>query len=186
MWYASGPALPGDGIVETLRAYAKDLTKARMTYRRGDSAESSERVVHPFAVLPVRGKWFLVAWCERSDSVRFFRVDRVQSVEQLADHFTRPKDVDLDALLAQDRAFASPVAERLVVEYSPRIARWIAEREEGEQMPDGSFVVSHPLADDAWAVRHVLQYGPEARVVSPKRVREKVIATLREMAEHRC
>ena len=185
MWYASGPALPGDGIVETLRACAKDLVKARMTYRRGDSAESSERVVHPFAVLPVRGKWFLVAWCERSDSVRFFRVDRVQSVEQLADHFTRPKDVDLDALLAQDRAFASPVAERLVVEYSPRIARWIAEREEGEQMPGGSFVVSHPLADDAWAVRHVLQYGPEARVVSPERVREKVVATLREMAEHR-
>ena len=81
-----------------------------------------------------------------------------------------------------ERAFVSPSAERLVVRYSPRIARWIAEREEGELEADGSFVVSHPLADDAWAVRHVLQYGPEAEVLEPARVREKLVATLREMA----
>jgi predicted DNA-binding transcriptional regulator YafY len=154
-----------------------------MTYRRGDSFESTERVVHPYAVLPVRGKWFLVAWCERSDGVRFFRVDRIQSVERLAARFTRPKGVDLGALLPRDRAFGSSAAERLVVEYSPRIARWIAEREDGDYAPDGSFVVSHPLADDAWAIRHVLQYGPQARVLSPDRVREKVVATLRAMAE---
>jgi proteasome accessory factor C len=133
----------------------------------------------------VRGKWFLVAWCERTGGVRFFRVDRIQAVERLGDRFELPKDVDLDALLSHDGALVSPAAERLVVEYSPRIARWIAEREDGEHLPDGSFVVSHPLADDAWAVRHVLQYGPEARVLSPDRVREKVVATLRAMAERR-
>ena len=85
-------------------------------------------------------------------------------------------------MLRGERAFVSPSAERLVVRYSPRIARWIAEREEGELEADGSFVVSHPLADDAWAVRHVLQYGPEAEVLEPARVREKLVATLREMA----
>ncbi|MGH7617898.1 MAG: helix-turn-helix transcriptional regulator [Gemmatimonadaceae bacterium] len=185
LWYASAPAHGEDRVLDTLRACAKDSAKARMTYRRGDSAESTERVVHPYAVLPVRGKWFLVALCERSDGMRFFRADRIESAERLAEHFTRPKDVDLDALLAHDRALVSPSDERLVVEYSPRIARWIAEREDGEQMSDGSFVVSHPLADEAWAVRHMLQYGPEARVLSPERVREKVVATLREMAERR-
>jgi proteasome accessory factor C len=183
VWYASAPAHGNERMLETLRSCAKDTVKARMTYRRGNSAESTERVVHPYAILPVRGKWFLVAWCERSDGVRFFRVDRIQSVERLTERFTRPKDVDLDALLAHDGALVSPAAERLVVEYSPRIARWIAEREDGEQMPDGSFIVSHPLADDAWAVRHVLQYGPEARVLSPDRVRDEVIATLHSMAE---
>jgi predicted DNA-binding transcriptional regulator YafY len=70
-----------------------------------------------------------------------------------------------------------------VIRYSPRIARWIAEREEGDQEEDGSFTVSHPLADDAWAVRHVLQYGPEAEVLAPWRIRERVSATLREMLD---
>jgi len=43
-------------------------------------------------------------------------------------------------------------------------------------------VVRHPLADDAWAVRHVLQYGPEAEVLEPARIRERIVATLNAMA----
>jgi proteasome accessory factor C len=182
LWYASGPAIPNEQILVTLRECAERKHKARIVYRRGDATESTDRVVHPYAVLPVRGAWFLVAHCERSDGIRFFRVDRVQSAEQLGDTFAVPSDVDLDSLLSVERKLVSPSAERLVVRYSARIARWISEREEGELAADGSFVVSHQLADDAWAVRHVLQYGPEAEVIEPVRVRERVIAVLRAMA----
>lgn len=79
--------------------------------------------------------------------------------------------------------FASKAIETLRVSYSPRIARWIAEREQGEQQADGSFVVEHPLADDEWAVRHVLQYGPEAEVIAPERVRALVAERVRGIAE---
>lgn len=181
LWYASGPPVSDEQILIALRDSAARKTKARIVYRRGASAESTERVVHPYAVLPVRGSWFLVAHCERSDAIRFFRVDRIQSAARLDDAFQPRADFDLDSVLSADGAFVSPSAERLVVRYSPRIARWIAEREEGEQGPDGSLVVSHPLADDAWAVRHVLQYGPEAEVLEPVRVRENLAATLRDM-----
>jgi len=131
--------------------------------------------------MPVRGAWFLVAHSEPSDDIRLFRVDRVLSATMLDDSFERRADVDVDSLASVDRAMVSPSAERLVVRYSPRIARWISEREEGEAGADGSFTVSHPLNDDAWAVRHVLQYGPEAEVVSPTRVRDAVASVLRRM-----
>jgi predicted DNA-binding transcriptional regulator YafY len=62
----------------------------------------------------------------------------------------------------------------LTVRYSPRIARWIAEREVGQPGADGSLTVEHQLADHAWAVRHVLQYGPDAEVIAPESVREMV------------
>jgi hypothetical protein len=48
------------------------------------------------------------------------------------------------------------------VKYSPKIARWIAEREGVELDADGSLTIEHPLADQEWGVRHVLQYGPDA------------------------
>ena len=115
--------------------------------------------------------------------MRFFRVDRVLSAASLTETFKRRPDVDLDALLSAERALVSESAERLVVRYGSRIARWIAEREEGEAGRDGSFTVSHPLADDDWAVRHVLQYGPEAEVIEPARVRVLVANTLRQMME---
>ena len=60
------------------------------------------------------------------------------------------------------------------VRYSPRIARWIAEREEGVWDADGSFVVNHRAVDPHWVVRHVLQYGPDAVVLEPEKVRRVV------------
>jgi predicted DNA-binding transcriptional regulator YafY len=46
---------------------------------------------------------------------------------------------------------------------------------------DGSLVLDHPLADQDWAVRHVLQYGPEAEVLEPAEVRQAVVARLERM-----
>jgi len=66
----------------------------------------------------------------------------------------------------------------LVVRYSPRIARWVAEREQVPVEDDGSVTVSWPLADDEWAVRHVLQYGADATVLAPVRVRDAIVQRL--------
>ena len=51
-----------------------------------------------------------------------------------------------------------------------------------ELSADGSLTMEHPLADPAWGVRHVLQYGAEAEVVGPGWMREQVVAQLRGMA----
>ena len=183
-WHARGPATPAnERILTALQDAARSNRKARVVYQKGSSAESSERVVHPYAVLPVRGAWFLVALSEPSDDIRFFRVDRVLSATVLDDSFERRADVDVDSLVSVDRPLVSRGTEHLVVRYSSRIARWIAERETGESGPDGSFTVNHPLNDDTWAVRHVLQYGPEAEVIAPARVRERVAETLRSMLD---
>jgi predicted DNA-binding transcriptional regulator YafY len=64
------------------------------------------------------------------------------------------------------------------VRYSPRIARWISEREGRALEPDGSLIMEHPLADLDWAVRHVLQYGPDAEVLGPPEVRRAIVERL--------
>jgi predicted DNA-binding transcriptional regulator YafY len=69
----------------------------------------------------------------------------------------------------------------LRVRYSPRIARWIAEREGKALAADGSLTVEHPLADPDWAVRHVLQYGPDAEVLEPAAVRQEIVRRLEAM-----
>jgi predicted DNA-binding transcriptional regulator YafY len=66
----------------------------------------------------------------------------------------------------------------LRVRYSRRVARWIAEREGLPLEKDGSLTTEHPLADPQWAVRHVLQYGPDAEVLSPPEVRDEVARRL--------
>jgi predicted DNA-binding transcriptional regulator YafY len=58
------------------------------------------------------------------------------------------------------------------------VARWIAEREGKSVEADGSLTLEHPLADTDWAVRHVLQYGPDAEVLEPAAVRQAIVRRL--------
>jgi predicted DNA-binding transcriptional regulator YafY len=67
------------------------------------------------------------------------------------------------------------------VRYSPRIARWIAEREGLSLAEDGSLTVEHPLADAEWGIRHVLQYGPDAEVLEPLDLRNEIVKRLGRM-----
>jgi predicted DNA-binding transcriptional regulator YafY len=123
-----------------------------------------------------------VAHCERSKGLRVFRLDRMRSARATAERFALPAGFSLDAIIRQGRVFSGGARETLVVRYSPRVARWIAEREGKTLDDDGSVTIEHPLADDRWAVRHVLQYGPDAVVLAPERVRTEIRRRLAALA----
>jgi predicted DNA-binding transcriptional regulator YafY len=93
-----------------------------------------------------------------------------------------PEGFSVEQVVRDGRVFTGAGAGTLVVRYGPAVARWIAEREPHTALPDGSVTVQYPLADDAWAVRHVLRYGPDALVLEPERVREQVRRTLMRLA----
>ena len=41
--------------------------------------------------------------------------------------------------------------------------------------------MDHPLADRDWAVRHVLQYGPDVTVLEPAEVRVAIVGRLEQL-----
>jgi len=154
----------------------------RLTYQRADAAPSEARLVHPWAIVRVHQHSYVVAWCTTVTAVRVFRLDRIRHVELDGAVFEVPSDFDLDGVLRDGRIFSGERPEdELVVRYSPQVARWVAEREGVPLDADGSVTVSWPLADDAWAVRHVLQYGVDASVLASTRIRDLVIARLEAM-----
>ncbi len=145
--------------------------KAKLTYRSGGAVTGSERTVHPYGVVYARGHWYLIAHCDVASSLRIFRLDRILAVAVLEEPAVIPSDLDIEATLHDGRAMISHAEETMRVRYSAHIARWIAEHGTVEEQADGSVIVEHSLLDDEWAVRHVLQYGPEAEVVAPTRIR---------------
>lgn len=151
-----------------------------LRYQRPDEVAASERRVHPYALVRAEAHVYLVAWCERAAALRVFRLDRVTGATAASDVYTMPEDFSLAQVLQQGGVFSRDdgVDDTLLVRYSPRVARWIAERTNTAVADDGTVQVSYPLADEAWAVRHVLQYGPDAEVISPAAIRERVLAVL--------
>lgn len=172
-----------DGTLATIRAALRAGRKVRIRYRSGASEEVTERVVCPYTTVFASGAWYVVALCERADSLRFFRLDRVESAEGLDATFERPASYSPDQVLPHGRAFSAPVdgAGTMRVRYSARIARWIAEREARALDADGSLTMEHPLADEEWGIRHVLQYGPDAEVLAPVALRETLRKRLQAM-----
>ncbi|MEO7648111.1 MAG: WYL domain-containing protein, partial [Gemmatimonadaceae bacterium] len=169
--------LPVDGHQEhlsTLRDALSARHKVELTYRRASSPEPSTRTICPYAFVVASGMWYLIAYCETVASVRVFRLDRVVEVNALENAFEVPPTFAVTEYMAEGRVFHHPEPRRMRVRYSAGIARWIAERERVELDADGSVTIDHPLADEDWGVRHVLQYGAEAEVLDPPDMREAV------------
>jgi proteasome accessory factor C len=155
-----------------LRGAIRDRRKSRILYRRGSAPETEARVICPYSLVLASGMWYVVAHCEKAAALRVFRLDRIGDVTVGDDEYDLPPDFSVDRVLETARAFMpGQASEALRVRYSPAIAKWIAEREGVPLDSDGSVTVEHPLMDDAWAVRHVLQYGADAEVLSPPRLR---------------
>jgi proteasome accessory factor C len=152
----------------------------RLTYRKSGAEAPASRVLCPYDIVFTSGMWYVVANCG-AEGLRFFRLDRVEAVEVLSERYERPRDFSLESVMRDGRAFQAPDAGTLRVRYSPKVARWIAEREGKTLEADGSLTLDHQLADTDWAVRHVLQYGPDAEVLEPAAVRQEIVRRLEAM-----
>ena len=161
-----------------LREAFRGRRRVRLRYRKAAEQQASARIICPYGIVFASGMWYAVARDEGADSIRIFRLDRIEGVEQLEARYESPRDFSMDSLVREGRAFQGTDGGTLRVRYSPRIARWIAEREGKTLAEDGSLVVEHPLADPEWAVRHLLQYGPDVEVLEPKEIRDAIVRRL--------
>lgn len=171
---------PNAEVEQAIRTAVDERRALRVQYRAGGATESTSRIVHPHAVVHAEQMLYMVTLGE-DGALRHYRLDRIEQVELLDEHFDHDGSV-VDRVMQAGRAFASDTTRRMTVRYSPRIARWVAEREGAALAPDGSLTLEHPVADDSWAVRHVLQYGPDAEVLSPLDIRELIVNRLEAMA----
>lgn len=166
-------------MLPVVREAIHERRMIRLQYRGGGATESSARTVQPHALVYAEHMWYVVSIGE-DGALRHFRVDRIEQIEPLDEHF-EPDGTVVEQVMQAGRPFASDTARRMTVWYSPRIARWVAEREGAALAPDGSLTLEHPVADESWAVRHVLQYGPEAELLGPPELRALVAQRLQAM-----
>lgn len=176
-----GGSEPADALFEAAR-----LRRAcRIRYLKPRAPEPEDRVVEPYVLACGEGSWYVVGRCRSVDDIRIFRFDRVLAATALEGEgatFRVPEEFDSGEYLRDGRVYLAEEEFGARVRYSPRIARWLLERGLGTRDADGSVVVEHGVADPGWLVRHVLQYGPDAEVLSPPWLRDRVAEAVRELS----
>lgn len=164
-----------------LEAAARDRRRCRITYLRSADQGPSERTLDPYVVMEARGNWFVVGYCGLRKGIRVFRIDRIIDLAMTDDTFAVPADFDPEDWVEDGRVFRAEDTETVTVRYAGSAAARM--KEQGPTTPvEGGVEVAYEVADPGWVVRHVLQQGGEAVVVSPAHVRRTVARAAERLA----
>ncbi|MBL3807117.1 YafY family protein [Streptomyces sp. BRB081] len=191
-WYTR-PEAPG--LLAPLAEAVWDDRRVAAAYRRAD--REVRRELEPYGLVLKAGVWYVCARAEGAGRARVYRVDRFTEVRDLGTRFARDTGFDL-ARFWRERAeeFARPLlreevrlrlspagARRLPGATDPRAAR---EALAAAGWRDGSARwvedVVLPVESLEVAYEQLLGLGPEAEVVAPPELRDRMREAARRMA----
>lgn len=156
--------------------------RLHIVYQSQSKDEVTKRDVDPWALLLSEGRWYLLGYCHRVKDERIFRIDRMRRVLQLEDAAVIPDDFDLSQY--DSVYFESENALTVTLDIAPR-ANWVCDYYpllSQEPLKDGWIRIRLKAGGLAWLERLLLRLGPEARIIEPESLKEKLRGTAASMA----
>jgi predicted DNA-binding transcriptional regulator YafY len=144
--------------------------RATMRYASMSSRQTKDYLVEPQRIAYVDGGIYLVAWVVDYDEMRNFAAERIQTFA-VTDETFQPRALPVEPF-PHSLGVNSGVPEEVVIEFEPRAAVFVREREwhrsqQLEDRTDGGVVLKLTVCND-WSLRAwILGFGPDAHVVSP-------------------
>jgi proteasome accessory factor B len=187
---AERTAAPGvDSSGPHLGAIADALARRRaLRFRyRPAQGKPSQREVDPYSLVFRGGHWYLVGLDRTRRDVRSFRLSRLVSpVKEIGGASSVPEGFDASRLLEAGPWGLGQPAARARIAFSPKVAWWAVRDVPGatvlKSRKDGWVEIDVPASQSDSFVSWILSFGPDARVYSPRPVRDQVVARLEALA----
>jgi proteasome accessory factor B len=177
---ASGPHL---GAIADALARRRAI---RFRYKP-TQGKPGQRDVDPFALVFRSGNWYLVGSDRSRGEIRSFRLSRLASpVKDVGPAEPPPEGFDAAGHLQSGPWGLGRPAERARVALSPKVAWWALAGAPGATVTragrDGWVEADLPASETGAFAAWVMQFGPDARVLSPRSIRRQVEARLEALA----
>lgn len=158
-------------------------TAVTFDYRRAGSLTATPRRLHPWGLVSLRGRWYVVGHDLDREDTRVFRLSRVQGevrTQGRSGAYDVPTDLDLREV-AKRLLPPEPTARATLRVRAGAGLGLRARAEQVEALPSGDrltvpYALEHELADE------VLSYGADVVVEGPGTLRDLVVARLRAAA----
>jgi len=173
--------------LQRFRRFASTLLerkRVRVLYHGRERDQTTERVISPQRLVYYRSNWYLDAWCHLRRGLRSFSLDRLHLVEVRDDPAREIGDSRLDKHFATAYGiFAGKPDSTAVLRFTPSATRWVADEQwhpaqQGKILKDGGFELRIPYSDLTELIMDILKYGPDVKVLRPKKLRDAVAARL--------
>jgi predicted DNA-binding transcriptional regulator YafY len=176
---ASGAPIPATAIVLALGAAVHGHRRVRMRYLAADGGET-DRVVDPYGLVHVVGRWYAPGYCHLRAGQRLFRLDRIEAIELLEETFEPPPDFDPLAFVQESLARAPGIwaVEALLRTTLPEAEQRVASSAASLEPGDGGVIARFNVDSLDWAARYLVALGVPFTVRRPLELR----AALRELA----
>lgn len=177
-------------FLHTLEVLARAWTdgrKAKIRYFTLGEEKATERTIEPYFIQPAALEHanYVIAYCRRAKEVRTFKVERIENIELLDEHYTVPKDFDANEYLGSSWGIVvDSEVKTIKLRFNPEIAR-IAEEttwhpsQVTQRQPDGSAIVTIKLSVTVELLNFILGWGEKVEVLEPEALRERVAETAR-------
>ena len=162
-----------------------DHEEIRIVYEKFDG-QVGTYVLWPYHLMAYHGNWYIAAGQEGKDEPLTFAVSRIRSVEVTGRRFKVPGSFDAARHMAN--AFGiihgdKPFRVRLL--FSKNVSGYIRERvwHPGQRMTrrrDGGVELRFETAGWKELVRWILSWQPDVKVLSPRRLRDRVKDKMRQ------
>jgi predicted DNA-binding transcriptional regulator YafY len=171
----------------TFRAVVAALQRRRrlaIRYTSLSRGKTEDRTVDPYHVYNLRGTWYIAAFDKKRKAVRDFALHRIRSAQELPESYTIDRSFRFAKYMADSFGIekgSRPVT--VAIRFGPRQARWTRERrwhptQRIQERLDGGCILRMKVAGLDEVKRWVMQFGEEAEVLAPHRLRRDVITSL--------
>ena len=152
----------------------------------GGNGKTEHRCVHPWKLVYRGQAWYLSGWCNTRKAERYFKLSRMVNVNQTG----RVANVMMrEAEHSENSGFKVEQEIPLIkikAKVSAEKAFYLLDSfacTETKTGSDGSLTVTFTAPDTDWLIGSLLGYGSDLIILSPKKVRDKVMQMAKSVTE---
>jgi len=179
------------GILAALAEAWLSQHQVKISYRTLAREKATERVIEPYFIEPAAPGHasYVIAYCHRTNSLRTFKIERIEVIELTTEPYTIPPDFDPNAFLSSSWGIVVKGEVKTIrLKFIPQIARVTEETvwhpsQVLEKQGDGSVIMTLRVTDTVELRSWILGWGEKVEVLEPDEIREKIVKTAKAMLD---
>lgn len=166
-------------IMDEIREAIAKKKRISIKYHGFNSDESTEREVDPYVIEIQDGGYHIIGFCHLRNSMRVFRIARIQSIKTLKDTFEKPVDLEEQIKKLRFDKLTGTNPEKVVLYFDKSQSRYIREYEAGKaehitELENGGICFERTVPITPDLVQWVLSFGAGVKVIEPKDLAKRV------------
>ena len=179
--FDSYPNYPGKEYLQPLYKAIKDYHQVTLKYQKFNSAEISERLVHPYLLKEYRHRWYLIAFLKGKNRLATFALDRIQGVELLDGDFVVAPNFDPEEFFKYSFGIthSDEDPEKVMLKFPLHQKGYLLTQPLHDSQiiieeTQDSFLLEIEVYLTYELIERVLGYGEDVKIISPERLKDKV------------